>query len=177
MRAWGWPILVGTTVLLCAVPALCRWDTYTKVDGLLDSDVLSMLEDRSGNLWFGGVSGLSRYDGVNWVTYRDPSSTWPPLFQEARPILQDRSCDLWFGGFSGVRRYDGANWRMYTAADGLVNGDVYSGAEDRAGNLWFGGFGGVSRYDGVSWRKYTTADGLASNNVTAVAEEIGRAHV
>ena len=72
----------------------------------------------------------------------------------------------------GVSRYDGKAFTVFTARDGLANGNVYSMFEDSAGNLWFGTYsGGVSRYDGVTFTTFTTEDGLAHNTVCAILED------
>jgi streptogramin lyase len=145
------------------------WRTYTIVDGLADSVVASIVEDRAGNLWFGTNEGVSRYDGVNWETYGEPDGL---ADENVNSILEDRSGNLWFGTWrGGVSRYDGVSWRTYTTADGLADNEVTSILEDRSGNLWFGTSEGVSRYDGVSWLTFTEADGLGGASVQTILED------
>jgi hypothetical protein len=152
-----------------------NWRTYTTADGLANNQVISMLEDHRGNLWFGTYAGVSRYDGVSWRTYTTadglPCDWLSPMFVE-------RSGNLWFGaGGYGVSRYDGVSWRTYTTADGLASNTVQAILEDRFGNLWFGTYegvpskGGVSRYDGASWGTYRTTDGLAGDDVGSILED------
>jgi ligand-binding sensor domain-containing protein len=46
-------------------------NTTTK-EGLINNSVFSVLEDRSGNLWFGTRNGgVSRYDGKNFVSFSE----------------------------------------------------------------------------------------------------------
>jgi ligand-binding sensor domain-containing protein len=43
---------------------------YTNKDGLVNNSVMSILEDKQGNLWFGTRGcGLSRFDGKTFVTF------------------------------------------------------------------------------------------------------------
>ena len=49
---------------------LGKWITYTKENsGLADNDVRAIGVDGLGNMWFGTVNGLSRFDGVSWKTF------------------------------------------------------------------------------------------------------------
>ncbi len=170
MKAWRGILLAMVISTMCASLARAEWYTYSVADGLASNMVEVILEDRSGNLWFGVGGGASRYDGVSWHTFTTAdglAGSW------VTSILEDRSGSLWFGtAFGGVSRYDGESWRTFTTVDGLANNYVFSILEDRSGNLWFGTYrGGVSRYDGVSWRTFTTVDGLANNDVCSILED------
>ncbi len=159
----------GLLVLLAwTSPGECRWQTWSKSDGLSQNGVYSMLEDRSGALWFGTVGGVSRYDGVSWRTFTTADGL---ADNDVLSMLEDRTGALWFATIKGVSRYDGVSWRTFTTADGLPDDAVYSMLEDRSGALWFGTVRGVSRYDGVSWRTFTVADGLANNGVFSMLED------
>ncbi len=44
--------------------------TYTTTQGLAHNTVLSIMEDKSGNFWFGtNGGGVSRYDGTSLTTF------------------------------------------------------------------------------------------------------------
>jgi len=166
------PALVVVEVLCllaaCALPLRAEWQTFTVNDGLADNNVSAILEDSSGDLWFGTRDGVSRYDGVNWTTYTMADGLASGI---VRTVIEDRAGNLWFGTYGGVSRYDGVSWRTYTMADGLVDNDVHAILEDSSGDLWFGTQCGLSRYDGVNWTTYTTADGLTGNLVYAIVED------
>lgn len=38
-----------------------NWTTFTTRDGLGHNSVVTIAEDKNGNLWFGGPGGVSRY--------------------------------------------------------------------------------------------------------------------
>jgi streptogramin lyase len=139
--------LVPACLLLAwAMPCAAEWQTFRASDGLPSNSVFSMLEDRSGNLWFGTNGGVSRFDGINWKTYANTDGL---AVGSTYAILQDHSGNLWFGTYYGVIRFDGVTWKSYTTADGLAGKSVYSILEDRSGNLWFATDGAVSRFDGA----------------------------
>jgi signal transduction histidine kinase len=54
---------------------------------------------------------------------------------------------LYVGTARGLDRFDPATGRVkpFTAADGLISGEVLVSFRDRKGDLWFGGKGGLSR--------------------------------
>ena len=141
---------------------------YTTAQGLANNSVISITEDKSGNLWFGTFGGgVSRYDGKSFTNYTTAQGLANNV---VRIITEDKSGNLWFGtDGGGVSRYDGKSFTNYTTVQGLANNVVRSIAEDKSGNLWFGTYGGgVSRYDGQSFTNYTTENGLPDNVVTQI---------
>ena len=40
---------------------------FDEQDGLVSPGLMSILEDKTGRLWLGGVQGLFRYDGDSFV--------------------------------------------------------------------------------------------------------------
>ena len=121
--------------------------TFTDKEGLTNNTVLSMLEDKSGNLWFGtNGGGVSKYDGKSFTTFTDQEGL---VNNTVWSILEDKSGNLWFGTIGGVSKYDGKSFTTFTDKEGLANNTVLSILEDKSGNLWFGTYGGgVSKYDG-----------------------------
>lgn len=132
--------------------------------------VWSILEDRSGNLWFGtNGSGVIRYDGAAFtrLTTREGLSD-DFVFSS----LEDRRGVLWFGTNGGLSRYDGKAFTTYTTSDGLGSHDVWAMVEDRTGNLWLGtGGGGATRFDGASFMTISGEDGLGNGHVQSLLED------
>jgi hypothetical protein len=62
-------------------------------------------------------------------------------------ITEDRYGRLYVGTARGLDRLDPATGRVkpFTAADGLISGEVLVSFRDRKGDLWFGGKSGLSR--------------------------------
>ncbi len=122
---------------------------YLDVDqGMNSSYVWSILEDKSGNLWFGTYGGgVSKYDGESFVHFTEKEGLSNNIVWS---ILEDKSGNLWFGtNGGGVSKYDGESFVHFTEKEGLSNNIVWSILEDKSGNLWFGTYGGgVSKYDG-----------------------------
>jgi ligand-binding sensor domain-containing protein/serine phosphatase RsbU (regulator of sigma subunit) len=153
---------------------------YLDVDqGMASSYVFSMLEDKSGNIWFGTRGGgVSRYDGESFTHFTTNEGL---SHNKVSSILEDKSGNLWFGTLGGgVSRYNGESFTHFTTKEGLSHNHVLSMLEDKSGNLWFGtSGGGVSRYDpsaklrtgSESFTHFTTKEGLSNNKVYSILED------
>jgi ligand-binding sensor domain-containing protein/serine phosphatase RsbU (regulator of sigma subunit) len=145
---------------------------YLDVDqGMSSSYVQCVLEDKSGNLWFGtSGGGVSKYDGESFVHFTEKEGL---SNNYVLSILEDKSGNLWFGtNGGGVSKYDGGSFSHFTEKEGLSNNIVWSILEDKSGNLWFGTYGGgVSKYDGESFVHFTEKEGLSNNYVWSILED------
>jgi hypothetical protein len=80
---------------------------YLDVDqGMASSYIYSMLEDKSGNIWFGTRGGgVSRYDGESFTHFTTNEGL---SHNKVSSILEDKSGNIWFGTLGGgVSRYNG----------------------------------------------------------------------
>lgn len=78
---------------------------FGKKDGLSDNSVLSILEDKDGNLWFGTNSGgVTRYDGRTFINYTEADGLTD---NTVYTIMQDKNRNLWFATMGGATKYDG----------------------------------------------------------------------
>ena len=152
----------GDTVTFARTAELKIEQTLTQADGLASDRVLTVFEDRHGNMWFGTPDGLTRYDGKNFQTF----TTQEGLVDDTVSVIfQDQQGMLWFGTGSpilavsggGVSRYNGREFQSFTTAEGLAGNTVKDIFEDEAGRLWFAtAYDGVSRYDGKNFDTFMT---------------------
>jgi ligand-binding sensor domain-containing protein len=77
--------------------------SFTKKDGLSGDMVTRIIEDKKGNLWFGGA-GLSRYDGKSFTRFTTKDGL---ITQRVWSIWEDKTGNLWIGGDGGSSLYDG----------------------------------------------------------------------
>ena len=144
---------------------------FTENEGLSKNIVFSILEDKSGNIWFGmDGGGVNKYDGKSFTHFTEKEGL---SNNSVRSMLEDKSGNLWFGTYvGGVNKYDGKSFTHFTEKEGLSNNIVLSMLEDKSGNLWIGSIdGGVSKYDGKSFTHFTEKEGLSSNNVFSMLED------
>lgn len=154
-----------------------NWSTITREDGANSNHIVSILEDSSGNLWFGSDFPdsedipLGRFDGTNWTTFNLLDGAVSVVLD----IIEDSDGIIWFATNAGAFAYDGTTFTQFTTEDGLSSNNLSSVIEDAEGNIWFGtAANGASRFDGQDWEIFTQADGLASNDISAVfADDTG----
>ena len=144
--------------------------TYASDDGLAESVVLSLLQDRSGYLWLGTSSGVSRFDGLVFSNFDDSHGLPSPV---VRAFLEDRRGTLWAGTDRGLARWYGDAWEPQPLGEATEAG-VRCLVEGEDGALWVGTYGaGVARVDasGRDVAVYTSADGLAHDRVRAALRD------
>ncbi|KOS07521.1 histidine kinase [Flavobacterium akiainvivens] len=78
-------------------------------NGLSNSSVVSILQDKEGFLWFGTYDGLNRFDGYNFKVYRNTIGDSTSLVSNAvYAITEDSNNYLWNGGARGACRLNRA---------------------------------------------------------------------
>jgi diguanylate cyclase (GGDEF)-like protein len=122
--------------------ARLRFSRLSVEDGLAQSSVVDILQDRLGFLWFATEEGLCRYDGQRFVTYRAGSAPGTLANSNITALAEDPRGDLWVGTSLGVHRLELATGR-FTHAGGpsVARFSVRDVAVDAAGRVWFSGHG------------------------------------
>lgn len=124
-------------------------------DGLSQSSVTCIHQDKTGFIWIGTHDGLNRYDGYEFVHYRNKRSDANSISNNyITDIYEDAEGVLWIATFGG-----GLN--SLNPLNGIINrynlipGDstsfpssrLFSIAETPPGILWIGGNEGLIRFD------------------------------
>ncbi len=105
---------------------------FTTRDGLIQSQVRSILEDSRGYLWFGTHRGASRFDGSLFTNY-EPDVLGGSFVAAMRESKRDNR--IWFATDQGVSYYEHNHFRG-EYQDSLQK--VLSIQEDKQGHVWFG---------------------------------------
>ncbi len=79
-------------------------------NGLIQSQVTAIIQDRFGYLWIGTLGGLSRYDGKNFANYtiRDGMTD-----NNINALTTDRNGNIWIGNSKGASRYNGKEFKHF----------------------------------------------------------------
>jgi len=145
--------------------------SFSKLQGLKHDVIRCMLQDNSGNLWFGTYGGgISKYDGKSFTNFTEKEGL---ANNTVLSILQDKSGNIWIGTYAGgVSKYDGKTFTNFGEKEGFSNSSVRSIIQDKNGNLWFGTEGGgILEYDGKSFTHFTKKEGLSSNMVSSILQD------
>jgi diguanylate cyclase (GGDEF)-like protein len=100
-------VAIGTIhVALAAALESPRFTRLSVEDGLSQSSVQHILQDRSGRLWFGSQEGLNRYDGYRFTVHRARDQQGFLHDHEISSLIEDAGGDLWVGTARGLYRHD-----------------------------------------------------------------------
>src|SRR4030042_928335 len=96
-------ICILLVVPLTVVGQSFKVENISPENGLSNSWVSSILQDRNGFMWFGTWNGLNRYDGYNFTVYKPaPSDTQSLSNNVIRALCEDNAGNLWIGTENGL---------------------------------------------------------------------------
>jgi ligand-binding sensor domain-containing protein len=160
-----------------------RFTHLSTEQGLSQSRVDHMLQDRRGFIWIGTYNGLNRYDGYRFRTCKpDPNNSDSLGGLRVVAVLEDRSGILWVGVDQELDRFDPVTETFTRFRADPNNRDSPSGylehmTQDRDGMLWLATRNGLDRLDPASGRfthyrnDPNDPHSLTSNNVRFVLED------
>ena len=128
---------------------------YKAVDGLPQSQVNMMLEDRNGYLWIGTHGGgLARFDGRQFKVY----TTLDGLLSNIVTYLKlDSRQNLWIIHPRGITRFDGVTFKKFLQPDSSFNAKRITGAFEIRDSLFFisapGTLGKIYKDSVLYWSK------------------------
>ena len=160
-----------------------KFKKLTVEQGLSNSFVNCLLQDRTGFIWFGTDDGLNRFDGYEIKVYRnnpdDKSSISGNIIWA---LCEDISGKLWIGTKSeGLNKYDPItdefeHWDLDSSSTEEIN--ITAIYEDSKKNIWIGTYkNGLyrlnpSEHKSDNWQN--TQDDpkiLSSNFITSIIED------
>jgi ligand-binding sensor domain-containing protein/signal transduction histidine kinase len=119
--------------------------TFSDKDGLGNSCVWSLAEDRQHTIWIGTYGGgLFRYGNGVFKQYTIEEGLVSRIVNQ---VMVARDDTLWLATPDGVSHMQRGGIRNYTEADGLSSIRVHSIHQDHDGTIWVATKGGVDRLD------------------------------
>ncbi len=113
--------------------------------------VWSMMQDKTGKIWFGTDDGVYCYDGTGFTRFLDNKNVINKDSLHLKAIfsiVEDKRAHIWFGSCigEGLIMFDGKTLSRISPR-GYARTQYIT--EDKKGNIWFGSIGkGMCRYDG-----------------------------
>ena len=121
-----------------------RTDVFSRADGLSSDVILSVFEDREGNIWAATTEGLDRFRELPVITI---SSKQGLSGDRAYSVLVARDGSVWLSGLNGLDRWKDGRVSTFRKADGLPGDLTTSLFEDDGGRLWVATAGGLARFE------------------------------
>ncbi|MFH0756577.1 MAG: two-component regulator propeller domain-containing protein [Bacteroidota bacterium] len=125
-------------LLLMAIPLQGQqlfFKQFSISEGLAQSTVYKVIQDRNDVYWLGTQAGVSSFDGSAFTNY---SSSNGLSENGVRAICEDRSGQIWFGHTGGgISRFTGKAFEVAGSLDRQISSNVTSIVEDTAGHIWF----------------------------------------
>ena len=172
--------------LLFAQTRDVRFQRLSIEQGLSQSSVFAITQDKKGFMWFATQDGLNRYDGYSFTHFEhddDDSSSLSDNYVNV--LLVDQTGTLWAGTRGGgLDRYipQTGHFVRYryspTNSHSLSNDEVRCLFEDRSGVLWIGTTNGLNRYDrsSDSFERYTHGSSNAKSIPAGLVQSLFEDH-
>ena len=110
-----------------------RTDVFTQSDGLSGNVVLSLFEDREGNVWVATTGGLDRFRELPVATI----SVKQGLSSDAsQAVLAATDGSIWVGAHQGLTRWKNGQTTIFGKASGLPDDAPQSLFQDDRGRIW-----------------------------------------
>ncbi len=141
-------LLISTT----ASAQSAQLQHFTGKDGLAQSQVYCLLEDRRGYLWLGTQGGgLNRFDGLAFKTWRTKDGL-PNNYVDA--LHEDPGGRLWIGTKNGLSCFDGFTFNNFRDEDAPSDFDITTILQRSDTTLWIGTGTGLYTFDGHQWKRH-----------------------
>ncbi len=158
-----------------------NYDAISLKDGLSQSTVNTILQDKYGFIWFGTENGLNRYDGYDFVHFfPDKSDTTSISNNIIHSIIEDKGGCLWIGTEYGLNRYDqrsGIFSRYIHSKDdttSISGNNINAIFHDSDNDIWVGTLGeGLNLFDRKtnSFQHFKNNRSVGSNIIYSIIED------
>ncbi len=139
---------------LSAIAQTYDFHNFNVEDGLAQSQILSMFQDRYGNIWSGtNNGGVSKYDGNKFTNYTENDSL---INNVVFSISELKNGNLLFGTNGGLSILNGKKFTNISEKNGLISNHVYKVMEDNSGTVWIGTAKGICQLKNNTIIPFTT---------------------
>jgi hypothetical protein len=131
--------------------------------------VRAITQDASGDMWFGGSEGLTKYSGGVFRRFGAADGFSGGV---VHALHAGRDGRLWIGTDAGLSSFQSGRFTHYGPAVGFTGNVVRSIYEDRDGVVWAGTYDtGLFRYADGRLTRFTTREGLFDNGAFQILED------
>jgi signal transduction histidine kinase/ligand-binding sensor domain-containing protein/DNA-binding response OmpR family regulator len=152
--------------------------------GMYETNINSVIQDKTGFLWFGTWGGIEKYDGYNFTAYKqEPDNPNSINNQFVNTLYEDKEGNIWIGTRRGIEKFNKTtgvfkHFKPHPPNNETEsNNNVLSICEDKQGILWVGTEDGLNKFDKNSGKFISISndnkdpESISSNNVNAIYED------
>ena len=160
------------------------FEHFSVAQGMYETNINSVIQDKTGFLWFGTWGGIEKYDGYNFTAYKqEPDNPNSINNQFVNTIYEDKEGNIWIGTRRGIEKFDKTTgvFKHYKPnspnKETEWNNDVSSICEDKFGMLWIGTSDGLYNFDKKSEKficirnNDKNPESIGSNNINSILED------
>ncbi|MDX1650866.1 MAG: adenylate/guanylate cyclase domain-containing protein [Brumimicrobium sp.] len=135
-----------------------QFKNYTINDGLSQSVVSCIVQDKLGALWLGTQDGINRFNGKNFEVF-SADKGYDISNEYVHTAIADVKGNLWFGTYNGLTKYNPHTEKFNSfQLENKSRLEIHSIAADGQNNLWIGtAFGRIYHFDALT-NKFTLID-------------------
>jgi len=190
MKASDGKIYIGTTTGLSVIENLgdsCEIRSVLKKDGIANDYIMSIYEDRNGEIWC-GTDGGGIFTLKDGKIFRQFSTADGLVGNVVFKILENGPGDYWITTGTGISRLNtkaGGRFVNYNSADGLGSDGIFQTIPDYTGTIWMTSNRGIfcakskefdsAGNDGnikINSKFFGQSDGLISGGVTSTSKSM-----
>ncbi len=134
------------------------------------SGILTVLADRSDNIWCGGYRSITRIDADG----RIHDLTGEPLLKDMAcfSIVQDSGGTIWLGTNGRLLSYNDGRFSRIQIQRGTAQEYIYALTADAREGVWVGRKGAIFHLvNGRVVQRYDSADGIPDEDIAAIASD------
>lgn len=129
-----------------------KFTNFSTSQGLSQSSVIAIQQDKLGQMWFGTRDGLNKYDGSEFKVYRNiVNDSLSISNNNVLSIKEDKDGAIWVGTYNGLNKYNPLenNFKRYFREknkNSLSSNTIWC-IEELGNEIWIGTTNGLSIYD------------------------------
>jgi ligand-binding sensor domain-containing protein len=129
-----------------------RLKNISTTDGLSQSSVIVIHQDKLGQMWLGTRDGLNKYDGSKFTIFRnDVTNKHSISNNDILSIEEDNTGKIWVGTYNGLNCYDPVNNRftryLHTKTNHTISSNAIWSIKEIGDEMWFGTSKGITIYN------------------------------
>ncbi|MCV9927120.1 response regulator [Flavobacterium sp. LS1R49] len=156
-----------------------RLKNISTTDGLSQSSVIAIHQDKFGQMWFGTRDGLNKYDGSKFTVFRNDVTDKTSISNnDILAIEEDATGKIWVGTYNGLNCYDPVTNTfkryLHTKTNHTISGNAVWSIKKIGDEMWFGTSKGLTIYNNKTnlftsvFHSDTDNSSLPSNNIITI---------